>query len=106
MPDRHPGTYVYVSECSTEQNVGEVGYLLYESVATAATGIVLLELDEFELAKRLEDILKILLSDAEVDIANVQTVEGDRVGVASGGASLADLTVLLSFGKLDDDRDT
>lgn len=81
-------------------------YSLDEAVATAATGIILLELNKLKFAKGLEDVLKILLSDAEVDIANVQTVEGDRVGVVSGAARLADLTVLLSFGELDNDGDT
>lgn len=81
-------------------------YLLHESVATAASCIILLKLDELEFAEWLEDILKILLSDAEVNIANVQTVERDRVGVTAGAARLADLSILLSFGELDDNRNT
>lgn len=106
MPDQHPGTYVSVSGYPAGQHGGADEYSLYKPVATAATGVILLELDKFEFAKRLEDILKVLLSDAEVDIANVQAVEGDRVGVASSAASLADLTVLLSLGELDDNRNT
>lgn len=81
-------------------------YLLYKPIATAATSIILLELGELKLAKRLKHILKILLSDAEVDVSNVQTVEGDRVWVAAGGTSLTDLSVLLSLGKLYNDWDT
>lgn len=81
-------------------------YLLDKAITTAATGIILLELDKLQLAKWLEDVLKILLSDAEVDVANIQAVEGDRVGVASSAARLADLTILLSLGELDDDGDT
>lgn len=80
--------------------------LLNKAVATAATSIVLLELDKLKLAKGLEHVLKILLSDTEVDIANVQTVEGDRVGVTPRAARLADLAILLSFSELDDDGDT
>lgn len=56
-------------------------HLLHKAVASAASGIVLLELDEFKLAKGLENILKILLSDAEMNVANVQTMEGNRVRV-------------------------
>lgn len=81
-------------------------YLLHEAVAATPAGIILLKLGELELAKRLKYILKILLSDAEVDVANVQTVKRNRVGVTPSGASLADLAVLLSFGKLDNNWDT
>lgn len=81
-------------------------YLLHESIATAASRIVLLKLDKLEFAEWLEDILKILLSDAEVNIANVQTVERDRVGVTAGAAGLADLSILLSLGELHDNRNT
>lgn len=81
-------------------------YLLNKPITAASTGIILLKLGEFELAKGLKHILKILLSDAEVDVANVQTVEGDRVGVTAGGAGLADLAILLSFGKLHNYWDT
>lgn len=97
------------SRMESVMRLGERGRsvcLLHESIATAASCVVLLELNELEFAEWLEDILKILLSDAEVNIANVQTVERDRVGVATGAARLADLSILLSFGKLDDNRNT
>lgn len=80
--------------------------LLNKPISTAATSVILLELGELKLAKRLEDVLKILLSDAEVDIANIQTVKGDRVRVATSGARFANLAVLLSFGQLDNNWDT
>lgn len=80
--------------------------ILYESVTTAPTVVVLLELDELELAEWLEDILQILLGNAEVDVSHVETVERNRVGVVSSGLRGAHLAVLLSLGKLDDDRNT
>jgi hypothetical protein len=80
--------------------------LLYKSVPAAAAVVVFLKLNKFKLAERLEDILEILFRDAEVDVANIQTVEGDRIGVGAGAVCGSDLSILLSLGKLDNDRDT
>lgn len=80
-------------------------YVLYKSIATAAPGIVFLKLDELEFAERLEDVLQVLFSDAEVDISDVEAVEGNRVAVARA-IGAADLAVLLSFRELDDNRNT
>lgn len=52
-------------------------YSLDETVATATTCVIFLQLDKLELAKGLKDVLQILLSDAEVDVADVQTMEGN-----------------------------
>ena len=79
---------------------------LYKPITAAAAVVVLLELDELELAKGLEDILEILLGDAEVDVADVETVKGDGIGMIAAALSIANLTVLLGFGKLDNNRDT
>lgn len=73
-------------------------YVLDKSITTTATGVIFLKLGKLKLPKGLEDVLKILLSDTEVDIANIQTVEGDRIGVATRGTRFANLTILFSFG--------
>jgi hypothetical protein len=82
------------------------GHLLDEAIAPTTTVVVLLQLHKLELAKGLEDVLKILLSDAEVDVSHVQSVEGDRVGVISRRLRVAHLAILLSLGELDNDGDT
>lgn len=80
--------------------------LLHETVPSTATIVILLELDELELAERLEDILEVLFGDAEVDVADVEAVERNRVGMVPGPLRAAYLTILLRFGELDYDRDT
>ena len=57
--------------------------VLYKSVAPAAAGIVLLQLNKLELAEGLENVLEILFRDAEVNIAYIEAVEWDRVGMAT-----------------------
>jgi hypothetical protein len=86
--------------------LNDPGDLLYESIAATASVVVFLELNEFKLTKRLENVLKILLGDAEVDVSNIQPVERDRVGVGAGAVCSSDLSILLSLCKLDDDRNT
>lgn len=80
--------------------------LLNKPIASASAVVVLLELDEFELAKGLENILEILLGDTEMDVANVETVERNGIGVGARAVCSAYLAILLSLGKLDDDRNT
>lgn len=82
------------------------GYVLHEAITTATPLLILLELHKLELAKRLEHGLQVVLRHVEVDIADVEAVEGDRVGVAAGTLRGAHLAVLLGLGELDDDRDT
>lgn len=83
------------------------GYVLDKAVASAAAVLLLLELDELELAKRLKDSLQILLSDVVVNVSDIEAVEGDRVGVRAAIAFLgANLAVLFGLGDLNDDRDT
>ena len=53
------------------------GDLLHESVASASPSFLFLQLDEFELTERFKDILKILLGNAEMYVANIETMEGD-----------------------------
>ena len=80
--------------------------ILYKPIATAAAVVVLLELNKLELAKRLEYVLEVLLRDAEMDVADIEAVEGDRVGMGARTFRVADLSVLFGFGKLDNNRYT
>ena len=79
------------------------GYVLHEAIALAAALLFLLELHELELTKRLEDILEVVFGDGEVDVADVETVEWDAVGLSSCRLGGACLTVLLCFRELCDD---
>ena len=79
---------------------------LYKPVTTATPTVILLELNKFQLAKRLKHVLQVGLRDAKVDVAHVQTVEGNRVGMIACGLGVADLTIFLGLGKLDDNGDT
>jgi hypothetical protein len=54
--------------------------LLDETISLAATLLFLLQLAEFERAKRLENSAKVLLCDREVNVSYVESVEGDAVG--------------------------
>ena len=81
------------------------GHVLYKAIASAATRFFFLQLDKLKLAKGLEDVLQVTLSDAEVDVAYVEPVERDRVRVAGARVRVARLTVLLGLGQLRDDRD-
>lgn len=80
--------------------------ILYKSVTTAPAVVILLELYKLELTKGLKYILQILLRDAKMDVAHIGSVKGNRIGVVSRGLCGAHLAVLLSLGKLDDDRNT
>jgi hypothetical protein len=84
------------------ENEGDV---LDKTVASAATVVILLQLHKFELAKRFKDILEVCLGDAEVDVAYIEPVEGDGVGMA-GRFRVPDLAVLLRLGGLDNDGNT
>ncbi len=80
------------------------GNLLNKTVTTAAARVILLQLDKLELAEGLENILEILLRNAEVDVAHIQAVERNRVRVATRCFRSSGLVILLSLGELDDDR--
>lgn len=80
--------------------------LLYETVATAAAVVVFLQLNEFKLAERFKHVLEVLLGNAEVNVANVQAMERYGISVGAGAVRGSDLSVLLSLGKLDNDRNT
>ena len=78
---------------------------LNKPIASAAASLVLLQLNKFELAKRFEDVLQVTLGDAEMDIANVQTVERNGAGVVMGRAfASSSLTILLGLRQLGNDR--
>lgn len=83
------------------------GDLLNESVAlgTARISLIALENDLLKLAKRLKDLLEVGLRDAEVNVADVEAMEGSAVGTRSGAAfGGARSTVLLGFGERHDNR--
>jgi hypothetical protein len=77
--------------------------LLNKSVATAATGIVLLKLDKLEIAKGLKYSLKIVLSDVEMNVSNVEAMERNRVGVSATRLGVPGLAVLLRLSDLNND---
>jgi hypothetical protein len=54
-------------------------YLLHECISFAPTSLVLLQLNEFELAEWFEDILEVGFSDAEMDITHIESVKWRRV---------------------------
>lgn len=81
-------------------------HILDKPVASAPTAIILLQLHKLELAKRLKDVLKVRLCDAEMDVAHVEPVERDGVGMVAGRLSVADLAILLRLGGLHNDGDT
>lgn len=89
------------------ENSGNWGFnILDKAIAAAAAILVLLELDKLELTKRLKNRLQILLGDVEVDVAHVETVEGDGVGMGSRRFRVASLAVLLGLCHLNDDRNS
>ena len=54
---------------------------LDEAIATAAAVLIFLELNKLKLTERLEDGLQILLGNVEMNVANVKTVEWNRIGM-------------------------
>lgn len=76
------------------------------SLGAARVQLIALEDDLLKLTKRLEDLLEIFFGDTEVDVADIETVEG---GAVSTGCSTAlgrtSSTVLLGFSKLGNDGD-
>ena len=90
---------IKTSELETKLN------LLHEPVALAATLFFLLQLYKLKLAERFEDVLEVIFVDGEVDVADVETVEWDAVGLRGGAFGGASLTVFLCLGELCDDGD-
>ena len=80
-------------------------YILDKPIATASAGVVLLELDKLQLAKRRKNILQVLFGDTKVDVSDVESVERHRVGVGARSVRVAHLPVLFCLGELDDDGD-
>lgn len=85
----------------------EKGNILNESITTAATRLLLLQLNKLEISKRLENVLEILLGDTKVDISNVESMERNvmtRILVLLVLTAFgAGLPVLLCLCKLNDD---
>lgn len=84
---------------------------LHEPITTRSARLCVLgQCDEFELTKGFKDGLQIVLADAEVDVADVESEEGLACGTARCLALLerllSSLSVLLSLGQLCDDRET
>ena len=84
----------------------ESGRTDFKPISTTATVVVFLQLHKFELAERFKYVLQVLLRDTKVNVSYIEAVEGDGVGVGTRALGVADLAVLLSFGKLDNDRNT
>lgn len=64
-----------------------------------------MQLNELELAKWFEDVLEITLSDAEMNIANIEPMEWSRVLIAGTSLGITCLTVLFRFSQLNNDGD-
>lgn len=108
-----------VSETDTDRTPGQIKAVhllqclsclccvaeLNKSVPATSTVLVLLQLDKLKLAKRLKNSLQVLLRHVEVDVADVEPMEGDGVGV-SAGFGVAGLSVLFGFCQLNNDRNT
>ena len=83
-----------------------VYYLLDKPITTrTASCLLLLNLYEFEIAKRAKDTAKVILSHREVDVTNVEAVERSAVGWSLPASRITRLAVLLRFGLLHDDGD-
>lgn len=54
---------------------------LDEAIATAAAVLIFLKLNKLKLTERLEDGLQILLGNVEMNVANVKTMEWNRIGM-------------------------
>lgn len=65
--------------------------------------LVLLQLYKFQLSKRIEEAPNVFFGKREMDIADVETVVRNAVGLRRVGIGVAGLTVLLCFGELNDD---
>ena len=77
---------------------------LYETIALTATLLFLLQLGELKLTKWLKYILKIVLCDGKVNVANIKAVERDAVGLGGHALGIPSLTILLCFSELRNDR--
>lgn len=78
--------------------------ILHKAVSLRASLLLLLQLAELELTKRLEDILEVLFRNREVDVADVEAVERDAVREGGDAFGVTGLAVLFCFGELGDDR--
>jgi hypothetical protein len=74
--------------------------LLHEGITFASASLILLQLDKLKFAKRFEDVLEVILSNAEVNITHIESVEWCRVRWARASLGVASLAVLFGFGKL------
>ena len=73
-------------------------HLLNKPIASAAASLVLLQLNKLELSKRFEDVLQVTLGDAEMDVANIQTVKRNGTGIMMGRAfASSSLTIFLGL---------
>ena len=82
---------------------------LYEAIALRASGVLFVALkgNLLQLSIWNEDFLEIVLGDAEVDVADVETVERSTISSASSTTFSGSSTrgaVFLCFGKLRNDR--
>lgn len=80
--------------------------LLNKTVALRAPGLFLLQLDELQLTERCKDGSQVLFRDREVDVSDIETVEGNAVGLGWLALGVASLAVLLCFSELRNNGDT
>ena len=77
--------------------------LLDETISLAATLLFLLQLAEFERAKRLENSAKVLLCDREVNVSDVEAMERHAIGLSGGWLGVLRLAILFGVGGCCDD---
>jgi len=78
--------------------------LLHKAITLAATVVVHEQLGKVKFAERFKDRLEIFLSHIEMDVANIQAMEGGRAGLTAI-VWLLDLAVLLCLSELHNDWD-
>lgn len=78
--------------------------LLHKAITLAATVVVHEQLGKVKFAERFKDRLEIFLSHIEMDVANIQAMEGGRAGLTAV-VWLLDLAVLLCLSELHNDWD-
>lgn len=81
--------------------------LLDKAIASAASALIFLELNEIEFAKRLKNILEIGFVDAEVNVSDIQPMERNRIMVSPNiSIRVASLSIFLSLSQLGDNGDS
>lgn len=80
--------------------------LLDKTISSTTSSFLLLKLNKLKLTKGFENVLQILFSNAEVDVSNIEAMEGNGVVIASRGLWVAGLSVLLCLSELSNNGDS